>query len=78
MKYKLNKKYFNLVFATIMALFMSFIMSGIITYVNIGIVDTFINQWIFNAFPSAFVVNLPIAIFVVPVVRNLALKIVED
>ena len=72
MSKKLNKKYFNVVFATFMVLFMSFIMSGIITYVNVGLVSNFINKWILSAFPSAFIINLPIALFVVPVVRKLA------
>ena len=49
------KRFYRLVFAGIMSLFMSFIMSGIITFLNLGFIPSFFAQWLLEAFPKAWV-----------------------
>lgn len=66
----IHKRYYSMVFAFLMASIMSFLMSGVITYINLGLQSTFIDDWIFKAFPSAFIVAFPIALFVVPIVKR--------
>ncbi len=66
----IDKKYYSIVFAFLMASIMSFLMSGVITFINLGITPTFVDDWMFKAFPSAFIIAFPIALFVVPVVRR--------
>jgi hypothetical protein len=74
----IDKKYFHVIFAFLMALMMSFLMSGFITLVNIGFVEDFFARWLMHAFPIAFAIAFPVALFVVPVVRKLVGKIVKE
>lgn len=48
---------------------MSFLMSGVISFINVGFVENFISVWA-NAFIRAFVVAFPAVIVVVPLVRK--------
>ncbi len=66
------KRFYRLVFAGIMSLFMSFIMSGIITFLNLGFSSSFFEQWLLEAFPKAWVVAFPIIFFIVPYVAKFA------
>ncbi|HDP88968.1 MAG TPA: DUF2798 domain-containing protein [Thioalkalivibrio sp.] len=57
---------------------MSFLMSGVITFINLGWVSDFFVRWLLQAFPSAWVVAFPVSLFVVPVVRRLVAGMVAD
>lgn len=71
------KKYEFFVFAFLMSLTMSFIMSGIITFINLGAVDGFFGLWI-NAFWKAFIAAFPTILIVVPRVRQVVRHLVRD
>lgn len=51
---------------------MSFIMSGIITFLNLGLIPSFFTQWLLEAFPKAWVAAFPIVFFVAPRAAKLA------
>jgi len=74
---KLPARFFNPVFAFFMSLFMSLLMSGLITLVNLGLPEGFLGRWLLHAFPSAWAMAFPIALFVVPVVRRGVARFVE-
>lgn len=63
------KKYEQILFAFLMSLKMSFIMSGVITYINLGLPDTFLGFW-FNAWYKAFFIAFPTILLVGPLVRR--------
>ncbi len=69
------KKYETIVFAFVMSSLMSFIMSGVITIINIGIPPNFIQLWL-KAYGSAFMIAFPTVLFVVPVVRKIVAKLI--
>lgn len=69
-------KYERVVFAFLMSLFMSFLMSGVITFINLGMVDDFIKLW-FDAYWRAFIVAFPIIFVVAPFVRKLTIKLIK-
>jgi len=60
-----------------MASLMTFIMSGVVSFVNMGLVDNFLKIWT-GAFLKAFVVAFPSVLIVVPIVRRLVKKIVKE
>ena len=60
-----------------MASLMTFIMSGVVSFVNMGLVDNFLHIWA-GAFVKAFVVAFPSVLIVVPIVRRLVKKIVRE
>nr|WP_269473370.1 DUF2798 domain-containing protein [Hydrogenovibrio marinus] len=59
-----------------MALFMSFLMSGVISYMNVGLPENFLKVW-FHAWWTAFVIAFPIVLFVAPMVRRIVNKLVR-
>lgn len=67
-------KYLNQVQAFLLSGFMSLIMSGIITLINLGFVDGFFIIW-FRAWIVAYVIAFPTILLVFPFARKLALKI---
>ncbi len=69
------KRFEPILFAFIMSLFMSFFMSCIITFINLGLVDWFIVKWL-GAFWKAFVIAFPTIFVVVPTVRKVVAKLV--
>lgn len=73
--FRIHKRHHHIVFAAIMALFMSFFMSGIITFFNIG-TDDFFAQWM-NAFSKAILIAFPTILVVRPVAETLAKRIVS-
>ena len=73
---KLAPRYFSFVFSTIMAIFMSFLMSGIITAANIGFPADFLTQWM-QAWGFAFAAAWPILQVVAPMARRLTLRFCE-
>ena len=56
---------------------MSFFMSGVITFINIGIIAGFLGLW-FTAFTKAFLVAFPVILIVVPQVRKLVALLVRN
>ncbi|PID48362.1 MAG: hypothetical protein CR967_00255 [Proteobacteria bacterium] len=71
------KKYEFLVFSFFMSLFMSILMSGVITFINIGLVEDFAFIWL-EAFCKAFVVAFPAVLVVVPQVRKIVKILVRS
>ncbi|UFH60039.1 DUF2798 domain-containing protein [Sulfurovum mangrovi] len=63
------KKYEQLLFAFLISLKMSRIMSGVITSIKPGLPDTFLGRW-YNAWYQAFMVALPAILLVGPLVRK--------
>jgi hypothetical protein len=53
---------------------MSFIMSGAITFINLGLVDNFVSIWM-HAWFVAYVIAFPTILLVFPFARKLAMKI---
>lgn len=70
------KRYEFIVFGFLTSLFMSFLISGVISYVNVGLVENFIILWL-EAFYKAFFVAFPSILLVVPQVRKIVQKIVN-
>lgn len=71
------QKYEFFVFTFFMSLFMSFLMSGVITFINMGLVEGFTGLW-FEAFAKAFVVAYPTIMVVVPQVRRIVKVVVRQ
>ncbi len=71
------KKYEHIVFAFLMSLKMSFIMSGVITYINLGLGGDFLIHW-YSAWWRAFIVAFPTIILVAPFVRRSVRRIVAE
>ncbi len=70
------KKYESLVFAFINAAFMSGLMSFIITFLNMGMIDNFISVWL-NSYWKAFLVAVPIILFITPKIRKIVSSIIK-
>jgi len=60
-----------------MSLFMSFLMSGVITLINLGLVSGFILFWL-EAFWKAWLIAFPIILVVVPQVKRVVRIVVRD
>ena len=71
------KRYEFLLFALLMSSFMTFIMSGVVSYINMGLVDNFLKIWSV-AYVNAFIVAFPSVMVVVPMVRKLVTKIIKQ
>jgi len=69
-----SSKYLNQVQAFLLSGFMSFIMSAVITYINLGFVEAFIAIW-FHAWLVAYAIAFPTILLVFPFARKLAMKI---
>lgn len=67
-------KYLHQVQALLLSGFMSFIMSGAITFINLGLVDNFVSIWI-HAWLVAYAIAFPTILLVFPFARRLAMKI---
>lgn len=65
----INPKYSHYLFSFLMALFMSCIMSFVITLFNVGLVGDLGYIWL-KAWLFAFVVAFPVITIVAPLVRN--------
>jgi hypothetical protein len=70
----ISNKYLNQVQAFLLSGFMSFIMSGVITLINLGIVESFISIWL-HAWIVAYAIAFPTILLVFPFARKLAMKI---
>jgi len=67
-------KYLHQVQALLLSGFMSFIMSGAITFINLGLIDGFIGVWL-HAWIVAYAIAFPTILLVFPFARKLAMKI---
>lgn len=74
---KLNLRHAPILLAFFTSLFMSFLMSMIITFVNIGAHPDFFVHWM-NAFGLAFPVAFPSILLVLPLARRLVARLVSD
>lgn len=77
MSKKLPVRVFQPVFGLFMATFMSFLMSGAITALNIGFPADFLGRWM-HSWGLAFVLAYPAILIVGPIARRLALHFVES
>ncbi len=68
------QKKFHLVFSLVMGAMMIFIMTFVITLVNVGFGAHFIQTWM-KAFGIAYVVGVPVIFFLAPVARKLTGKL---
>lgn len=64
------RKYANILFAFFMSMFMAFIMSGVLTMLNLGPVDGFFFKWM-RAFGIAWIFAFPSALLVTPGAQRL-------
>jgi predicted membrane channel-forming protein YqfA (hemolysin III family) len=64
------QKKFHLVFSLIMGAMMIFLMTLVITFINVGLIDSFFRLWM-KAFGIAYVVGVPVIFFLAPVARKL-------
>lgn len=69
---KIPKKYAPFAGGLIMSIMMGFLMSGIVTLINVGFPDNFVEIWM-----NAFVKVTPIAFCVILIVRPLVEKIIQ-
>jgi predicted membrane channel-forming protein YqfA (hemolysin III family) len=68
------QKKFHLVFSMVMGAMMIFIMTFVITLVNVGLGEHFVQNWM-KAFGIAYVVGVPVIFFLAPVARKLTGKL---
>ena len=73
---KLPKRRFHLVFSLLMGAMMIFVMTFVITMVNVGPVPDFVARWA-RAFLIAYVVGVPVIYFLAPTARKLTARFVE-
>lgn len=72
----ISAKYQRLVFAFFMSLMMSCLMSGVITFINLGLVNNFVSLWL-DAYWKAFIVAFPIIFVVAPFVHKLTSIVIK-
>ena len=67
---RLPHRYAAKLLAFFTSLIMSFIMSIVITFLNLGWVDDFLARWM-HAWLSSFLIAFPTILLVLPIARNL-------
>lgn len=73
-KMKISNKYHHLIMSSFMAFFMGGCMSGIVTFINIGLVDNFLHLW-GKAFIVVFLIALPLTLIFTPIASKLTEKV---
>lgn len=73
---KLPKSKFHLIFSMLMGGIMVFLMTCVITVVNIGMPDDFLKHWL-HAFLVALPIAVPVIYFVAPLARKMTGRLVE-
>lgn len=68
--FKFNYRHAPVLLAFFTSLMMSLLMSGVVTFLNLGLVDDFLRRWLI-AFVSAFVIAFPSILLVLPVARKI-------
>jgi predicted membrane channel-forming protein YqfA (hemolysin III family) len=64
------QKKFHLVFSIVMGALMISLMTLVITFVNVGLVEDFVLRWL-RAFLIAYVVGVPVIFFLAPMARKI-------
>lgn len=70
----LPAKYLFLVQSLLVSGFMSFMVSGVITYLNLGFIQNFFSVWI-NAWLIAYAIAYPAILIIFPFAKKLSLKL---
>jgi hypothetical protein len=73
---KIPKRFSGHLITVLLGFFMSFLMSGVVTYLSVGIIDHFLLLWLAN-WGKSFVIALPILFVVRPIVMKLAERLTE-
>jgi predicted membrane channel-forming protein YqfA (hemolysin III family) len=68
------QKKFHLFFSLIMGAMMVFLMTFLITLINLGWVDYFLAAWL-KSFVIAYVVAVPVIFFLAPIARQLTSRL---
>lgn len=71
---KFTPKHAPVLLAFFTSLMMSLLMSGVITLLNLGLVDDFLRRWL-TAFVSAFFIAFPSILLVLPIARRIVSRI---
>lgn len=74
---KISRKFYTIIFATLVAILMSIFMSFVLTAVNIGFPDFFLAAWM-KSLGLGFVVALPVSMLVIPLVRKIIHPLFES
>lgn len=69
-------RYAPVLFGFILSALMSFLVSGIATFRNAGLVDGFFFIWI-NAWPPSWAIAFPVVLVVAPIARKLVSVLVK-
>jgi len=64
------QKKFHLIFSFIMGAMMISLMTLVITFVNVGMVQDFVGRWL-RAFLIAYVVGVPVIFLLAPMARKI-------
>jgi len=74
---KVDKRYSTVLFGALMSLGMSFSMSLVLTFVNLGFVPGFLEKWM-RAFATGFVVSFPTSLVIIPLVRKIVNRLTME
>jgi len=67
---KIPRKYSGVVMGAIMSIAMGSMMSLVVTYLNLGLVDDFVQRWLV-AFAGVLPIGFPVSLIVTPIVKAL-------
>ncbi len=71
------RKMYRVVFSALMSLCMSFIMSGAITFLNLGLSKESLKAWLFSSFPKAWGLAFIVVLIIVPYVAKVAESLIK-
>lgn len=71
----INKKYEFYIFSFLVTLFMSFVISGVLVFVNLGFINDFLLIWL-SSWGKAWLVAFPSVLLIIPFVRKLMVRII--
>lgn len=74
---KLPRRYAPILRAALMAFFMGSCMSGIVTYVNVGLTNDFFPRW-GHAFVISYMIAMPLTLVFLPVVTKVTNKLTTN
>lgn len=69
-------KYTAVVFAFFMSMLMAFVMSAVLTLLNLGFIPDFFGRWM-RAFLVAWVFAFPAVMVLAPIARKIVMKLVQ-
>lgn len=72
----ISAKYQKIVFSLLMALFMSGIMSFVISVFNVGLIENIFTIWI-KAWSFAFIVAFPTIMLISPIVQKIVSRLIS-